>query len=58
MSKLTMVVDAFRPTWGWKAALRSADPADRWKLHVLRIGAGIVTAILLLLLGVRIQTLR
>lgn len=58
MSKRTMVIDAFLPTWAWKAKLRAADPADRWKLHILRIGAGILVAAVFLLLGVRNQQLR
>ncbi len=53
-----MVLDAFRPQWGWPPEyIRAADPADRWKLHVLRIGAGILVAIVLPFLGVRIQPL-
>jgi hypothetical protein len=47
-----MILDAFRPSWGWPpACIRAADPADRWKLHLLRIGAGILIVILFLLLG-------
>lgn len=59
MSKraMLMVMDAFRPTWGWKARLRAADPADRWKIRLLRIGAGILVGIVILFLGVRIQRL-
>lgn len=59
MSKHTMamVIDAFRPTWGWKARLRAADPADRWKIHLLRIAAGILLGAVLVLLGIRIQRL-
>ena len=53
MSKRSMMIlDAFRPQWGWPPRyIREADPADRWKLHLLRIGAGLVIVILLLLLG-------
>jgi hypothetical protein len=58
MNKLGMVIDAFRPTWGWQARLRAADPADRWKFYVFRIGAGIIVAILVCLLGVRLQRLQ
>jgi hypothetical protein len=46
-----MILDAFGPTWGWKARLRAADPGDRWKIHLLRIGAGILVAVLLSLVG-------
>ncbi len=46
-----MILDAFRPTWGWPAYIRAADPAERWKLHLLRIGAGIVIVVLFVLLG-------
>jgi hypothetical protein len=51
MLKRSMLLDPFRPTWGWKARLRAADPADRWKIHLLRIGAGILLAVLLSLFG-------
>jgi hypothetical protein len=48
----TMILDAFRPQWGWPPRyMRAADPAERWKLHLLRIGAGIFIVILFLLLG-------
>jgi len=53
-----MILDAFRPTWGWKARLRAADPADRWKIHLLRTGAGVLVAVLLSLAGVRNLQLR
>jgi hypothetical protein len=47
-----MILDAFRPSWGWTPAyIRAADPADRWKLALLRFGAGILIAILFVLLG-------
>jgi hypothetical protein len=58
MIKRSMILDAFRPTWGWKARLRAADPADRWKIHLLRIGAGVLLAVLLSLAGVRNLQLR
>jgi hypothetical protein len=53
-----MVIDAFRPTFGGNAKLRAADPADRWKLRLLRIAAALLVAILFWLLGVRHQELR
>jgi len=58
MIKRSMILDAFRPTWGWKARLRAADPADRWKIHLPRIGAGILVAVLISLAGVRNLQLR
>ncbi len=51
MIRRSMILDAFGPTWGWKARLRAADPGDRWKIHLLRIGAGILVAVLLSLVG-------
>ena len=48
----TMILDAFRPSWGRPPAyIRAGDPADRWKLHLLRISAGILIALLFVLLG-------
>ena len=52
-----VLVDAFLPNWAWRARLRAAEPGDRWKIRLLRIGAGIVVGMVLLLLGVRIQRL-
>jgi hypothetical protein len=51
MIQRAMILDAFRPTWGWKARLRAADPADGWKIHLLRIGAGILLVVLISLFG-------
>jgi hypothetical protein len=53
MSKRSMMIlDAFRPNWGWEPAhRRAADPADRWKLRAFRIGAGVLIVLLFLLLG-------
>ncbi|MGD1073481.1 MAG: hypothetical protein ABSB15_25500 [Bryobacteraceae bacterium] len=51
MFQRSMLLDAFRPTWGWNARLRAADPADRWKMHLLRIGAGLLIVVLFCLLG-------
>jgi hypothetical protein len=47
-----MILDAFRPSWGWNPPyIRAANPVDRWKLAALRFGAGILIAILFVLLG-------
>jgi hypothetical protein len=53
MSKRSlMILDAFRPSWGWNPLyIRAADRADRWKLAALRFCAGILIAILFVLLG-------
>jgi hypothetical protein len=54
-----MILDAFRPTWGWRARLRAADPADRRKMRLLRIAVGpFIVAVIALTGGLRHTGLR
>ena len=48
MSKRSsMVLNSLRPNNGWRRAVRSADPKDRWKYYAIRFGFVILLICLL-----------